>query len=116
MLESESTESLYNSNYILSTIPPIGNEDIVIKHHAIDLKKAALSSNLRWIGYLSSTGVYGNRNGAWVSEEDPLRPENPVTAARVKAEENWLLLRVCLIDKYNNLKLFSLAILEFVLL
>ncbi len=44
---------------------------------------------LAWVGYLSSTSVYGDRQGAWVSEDDPLKPQGPTAQARVQAEQAW---------------------------
>jgi nucleoside-diphosphate-sugar epimerase len=43
-----------------------------------------------WIGYLSTTGVYGDRDGAWVDETAGLHPTGPRGAARVEAERGWL--------------------------
>ncbi|MDR3513707.1 MAG: SDR family oxidoreductase [Caulobacteraceae bacterium] len=43
-----------------------------------------------WIGYLSSTGVYGDRGGRWVFEDSPLRAQSVVGARRVAAERSWL--------------------------
>jgi len=91
MIEQQASSSLIQSSFIVSTIPPMGNQNLdpVLEHHAIDLRRAALTSTLKWIGYLSSTGVYGDRSGAWVTEEDSLRPDNDKTKARVVAENNW---------------------------
>mgnify|MGYP003385456045 CR=1 FL=1 len=47
-------------------------------------------SALKWIGYLSTTGVYGDRKGRWVSEQSPLAPVSPEGARRVDAERQWL--------------------------
>lgn len=46
--------------------------------------------NLKWIGYLSSTGVYGDHQGAWVSENALLNANHPIHMARIKAEAQWL--------------------------
>ena len=43
-----------------------------------------------WIGYLSSTGVYGDRGGGWVFEDSELRAQSVVGARRVAAERAWL--------------------------
>ncbi|ATQ45078.1 NAD-dependent epimerase/dehydratase family protein [Caulobacter mirabilis] len=43
-----------------------------------------------WIGYLSTTGVYGDREGGWVFEDSPLRARSPEAARRVAAERDWL--------------------------
>lgn len=43
-----------------------------------------------WIGYLSTTGVYGDRGGRWVFETSPLAARSPEGARRVGAERDWL--------------------------
>ena len=42
-----------------------------------------------WIGYLSTTGVYGDRGGGWVREDTPLAPASPESRRRVDAECGW---------------------------
>ena len=49
----------------------------------------ARSENLRWLGYLSSTGVYGDKLGAWVDEDEPAEPLSPKSVARLDAERAW---------------------------
>ncbi|MCR4523292.1 MULTISPECIES: SDR family oxidoreductase [Bosea] len=46
--------------------------------------------NLRWIGYLSTIGVYGDQSGAWIDEATPPAPTNDRTRQRVDIEEAWL--------------------------
>ncbi|QEL23818.1 SDR family oxidoreductase [Bosea sp. F3-2] len=46
--------------------------------------------NLRWIGYLSTIGVYGDQSGAWIDETTPPAPTNTRTRQRVVIEEAWL--------------------------
>ncbi len=48
------------------------------------------SPNLQWIGYLSTVGVYGDHDGAWVDEETEPRPRSERSKARVEAEDAWL--------------------------
>ncbi len=43
-----------------------------------------------WIGYLSTTGVYGDRRGGWVFEASRLAAQSPEGARRVAAERDWL--------------------------
>ena len=43
-----------------------------------------------WIGYVSSTAVYGDRAGGWVFEDDPLNAASVQGARRVRAEREWL--------------------------
>lgn len=47
-------------------------------------------SQLEWIGYLSTVGVYGDHDGAWVDEESPLRPVSARSVQRAEAERAWL--------------------------
>ncbi|MEI7668470.1 MAG: SDR family oxidoreductase [Pseudomonadota bacterium] len=48
------------------------------------------TKKLEWIGYLSTTGVYGNHQGAWVDEETPVKPDGERTRKRIEAEQKWL--------------------------
>ena len=43
-----------------------------------------------WIGYLSTTGVYGDLGGRWAFEETPLNPQSREAINRARAEEQWL--------------------------
>ena len=52
----------------------------------------AAAPRLRWIGYLSTIGVYGDRGGAWIDEAMPVQPTNARTRQRVAIEEDWLAL------------------------
>ncbi|EAU41378.1 hypothetical protein FP2506_01385 [Fulvimarina pelagi HTCC2506] len=47
---------------------------------------------LRWIGYLSTVGVYGDHGGGWVDEETPVDPRSERSKSRVTAERGWLTL------------------------
>lgn len=49
--------------------------------------------NLQWVGYLSTTGAYGDRGGAWVDENSEVRPSTKRGSRRAKAEEQWLSLQ-----------------------
>src|SRR3712207_1519013 len=53
----------------------------------------AARSGLAWLGYLSTTGVYGDRGGSWVDENSELRPSGERGRRRVMAEAGWLDLR-----------------------
>ena len=52
-----------------------------------DIARAA--PDLRWLGYLSTTGVYGDHGGGWVDENTPLTPSTKRGQARVEAEARW---------------------------
>lgn len=73
--------------HILVSIPPEKDGDIVLNHHLDDLKNI---SGLQWVGYLSTTGVYGDASGGWVDEESPLNPPNDRSIFRMEAENSWL--------------------------
>ena len=49
-----------------------------------------LAPHLEWVGYLSTVGVYGNHDGAWVDEEKPPRPVSTRSKRRLTAENEWL--------------------------
>ena len=49
----------------------------------------AAARHLRWAGYLSTTGVYGDRGGDWVDEDSPLDPSTSRGQQRVLAEAQW---------------------------
>ena len=50
---------------------------------------AACGDRLSWVGYLSTTAVYGDRNGGWVDESDTLAPSTRRGKWRVQAEQGW---------------------------
>jgi len=73
--------------HILVSVPPNSHGDpVLLKHSGLinDLP------NLRWVGYLSTTGVYGNTDGALVNECSPLNPTNERSKIRLLAEKSWL--------------------------
>ncbi len=72
---------------LLVSVPPGAAGDPVLAHHADDIAEA---TNLRWIGYLSTTGVYGDTGGAVVDETSPLNPTGERGQRRVTAERGWL--------------------------
>lgn len=49
----------------------------------------ANKSSLEWIGYLSTNGVYGDHQGAWVTEDSPLLATQDRSVRRIKAEQDW---------------------------
>jgi len=69
----------------LITTPPDDAGDPVLRHHAA----ALAAGNQRWIGYLSTTGVYGDRGGAVVDEATPPAPGQPRSQRRLAAEHAW---------------------------
>ena len=61
-------------------------DDPVLAAHGPALGAAP---GLRWAGYLSTIGVYGDLHGAWADEETPAEPETERGAARIEAEAAW---------------------------
>lgn len=72
--------------HLLSSIPPGMAGDPVLDH-CQDLLRSM--SSLRWVGYLSSTGVYGDSKGAWVDEGSEPRPSGDTGRRRLAAEHAW---------------------------
>ncbi|SUS05295.1 NAD(P)-dependent oxidoreductase [uncultured Defluviicoccus sp.] len=72
---------------LLSSVPPDAAGDPVLDMHGTAIEQAPA---LRWVGYLSTTGVYGDTAGALVDEHAPLAPTSQRSTRRVKAERAWL--------------------------
>lgn len=87
---ADAAGALAGTTHLLSSVPPDDDGDPVIDGHGGDI--AALGG-LVWAGYLSTTGVYGDRDGAWVDEEEALEPTGARGRARVAAEAAWLALQ-----------------------
>jgi nucleoside-diphosphate-sugar epimerase len=85
--EPEVAAALVTATHVLSSAPPGFGGDPVLARHAADL--AALP-RLKWIGYLSTVGVYGDWHGGWVDEASELRPASERSKRRVAAERQWL--------------------------
>ena len=77
---------LNQSDFILVSIPPKKNTDIVLKYFSKILK---LNKKAKII-YLSATSVYGNHKGKWVNEKSRLKPTSLFGKRRQKAEKQWL--------------------------
>lgn len=77
--------------HILHSIPPSQDEagivDPVYKYHYHDIENI---KDLKWFGYLSTTGVYGNHEGAVVTENSALKATKIRSLLRIQAEKLWL--------------------------
>jgi nucleoside-diphosphate-sugar epimerase len=92
-------KDLAQASYVLHSVPPTSEHGIdpVLASFLPYLSKLGKDGTLRWFGYLSSTGVYGNAtNGTWVDESSPVTPHNPKTRARTAAEHQWLRMHAAL--------------------
>ena len=74
--------------HLLISAPPDELGDPVLRLFQEQLQRH--SKNLKWVGYLSTTGVYGDRGGDWVDEDSPLEPNTARGQRRLEAERNWL--------------------------
>lgn len=73
-------------SHVLVSAPPGAAGDPVLA----EAREALAAARPHWIGYLSTTGVYGNRDGAWVDEGSALKPTSERARLRVAAELAWL--------------------------
>ena len=100
-LEKEGADFIFNSStkelpnervleettHLLSCIPPgEDGKDPVLTYLKDKLKKLPL----KWVGYLSTTGVYGDSQGAWVNELYTPKPKQLRSQRRLKCEKEWL--------------------------
>ena len=79
---------LGEDNYILTTAPPENSKDPVVENYGHLLKKN--SERVKWAGYLSTTSVYGDKKGEWVTEDAELEPNLERSISRVAAENSWI--------------------------
>ena len=82
-------KALAGTTHLLSSVPPGASGDPVLARHGVDIEKI---ESLEWIGYLSTTGVYGDREGGWVDESAELSPSGERGRRRVVAEAAWFVL------------------------
>jgi len=79
---------LAETDVLLVSAPPGENGDPVLARYA----DAIAASRIGWIGYLSTIGVYGDQQGAWIDETTPANPRSARSKIRLDAEEAWLAL------------------------
>ncbi|MBU2017809.1 MAG: SDR family NAD(P)-dependent oxidoreductase [Alphaproteobacteria bacterium] len=79
--------AIASATHILPSVPPEGDTDPVLARYGT----AIAAAPARWIGYLSSTGVYGDTRGAWVDEASPVGIGR--RTARAQADQAWGALR-----------------------
>ena len=87
-LTGEIGEALGKTTHLVISVAPEEAGDPVL-----NAARAAIVTRmpaLEWIGYLSTVGVYGNYDGAWVDETAECRPVSKRSVMRVAAEQDWL--------------------------
>ncbi|MFW2543431.1 SDR family oxidoreductase [Primorskyibacter sp. 2E107] len=81
------TDALHGATHLLISAAPDEDGDPALRLLGAALERAA--PDLHWAGYLSTTGVYGDHDGAWIDESTPLEPTTKRGKARVTAEAAW---------------------------
>jgi nucleoside-diphosphate-sugar epimerase len=76
-------EAIGNASHVLCTIAPGTTGDPTLRTCSTLLRRT------RWLGYLSTTGVYGDHGGGWVDEDTPPQPGQPRSIERLAAERAW---------------------------
>jgi nucleoside-diphosphate-sugar epimerase len=95
-------EAVRHATHLLISIAP-GEDDPVLAVHRASILAA---EHLRWIGYLSTVGVYGNYGGSWVSEATTPHPARGRSAERLATEKAW---RALAAERKVPLAIFRLA-------
>jgi nucleoside-diphosphate-sugar epimerase len=79
---------LDQATHILISAGPAKGDDPILMHCAGAL--GARGDQFDWVGYLSTTAVYGDRGGDWVDETSACTPSTDRGKARLAAEDEWL--------------------------
>ncbi|MEI2807274.1 SDR family oxidoreductase [Albidovulum sp.] len=79
--------AIAEATHVLVSIAPGAAGDAVLAEYADAIGAAA--AHLAWVGYLSTTGVYGDHRGGWVDETTPPAPTTVRGHQRLLAEEQW---------------------------
>lgn len=86
VLPADLTPALARATHFLATAAPDGDGDPFLR-----AALAAISAARPvWVGYLSTTAVYGDHQGGWVDEETPPTPQSARAVLRILAEKQWL--------------------------
>ncbi|MGK7651261.1 SDR family oxidoreductase [Roseovarius sp. B08] len=84
---SDLSKALGAATHLLTSVSPGEEGDPVL--NALEDEIAAIAERLEWAGYLSTTGVYGDHEGEWVTEDTTLEPSTERGQRRVVAEAAW---------------------------
>jgi len=91
-------DTIQDTSHLIISVAPPREEDTQQLDTSVDPVLCALGNHalldiapkLKWIGYLSTVGVYGDHDGAWIDEETPVAPSSQRSRQRVRAEKEWL--------------------------
>jgi nucleoside-diphosphate-sugar epimerase len=86
---SAAAEAIRAATRLLVTAPPGAAGDPVLAAHGAAVAAALAAGTLRWVGYVSTTGVYGDRGGGEVDEATTPAPGQPRSQRRLEAEQAW---------------------------
>lgn len=84
---SQLTDELKDVTHLIQSISPDKGGDPLLPLIENDLQ--TIMPNLKWVGYLSTVGVYGNHDGEWVDEKTTCKPVSKRSIARLEAENAW---------------------------
>jgi len=86
----DADQFLGGATHLLDSIPPASDSICPpLDWHSADIARL---EDIAWIGYLSTTGVYGDHDGDWVDEATMPMPDLERSARRLEAEQNWLVM------------------------
>ena len=85
LLPGSLVPALGRASHVLTSVAPDAAGDPILRDHADELRGA----RPEWVGYLSTTAVYGDHCGGWVDEDTALSPSTARGHARVAAEQEW---------------------------
>ena len=83
----DAASALQAATHVVQTAAPDEQGDPALARYGADI---ATATSLHWAGYLSTTGVYGDRDGGWVDEDTPAAPTVERAQRRVAAEQAWV--------------------------
>lgn len=86
----ELKSKIAQATHIIISIPPDSLGDPVLNVFKNEL--LCKTNPIQWIGYFSSTGVYGDHHGEWVDEQSKTKTVNEQGLQRLNAEREWLML------------------------
>ncbi|MEL6243306.1 MAG: SDR family oxidoreductase [Pseudomonadota bacterium] len=81
-------DAVKTATHVLVSAGPNAEGDPILTQYRDVI--AATAPTLEWVGYLSTTGVYGDHNGAWIDESTPLAPSTQRGQWRKAAEQAWI--------------------------
>lgn len=84
---ADMTAAISQATHLLISAGPDADGDPVLR--AVGDVIAARATTFEWVGYLSTTGVYGDHHGGWVDETSALTPATRRGKWRVEAEAAW---------------------------